>query len=280
MTPETHFTRSEDGVRLGYETTGTGPTVVLVGAALSDRRDHRRLARRLSTKLTVVNYDRRGRGSSEGHGSGGVDNEIADLTAVINATGGIASVFGSSSGAVLALRAAERLGPAVSRVIAYEPPLILDDTRPPVAARQATEVSRLLAEGHNAAAVRYFFGAIMGIPRAGVLAMRLMPGWSRMVGMAPTLRNDLAVMAGLQDGTPLPQDTFADVSAPTLILTGSKSEMFFHNGAASLAAGLPHGEAQVLQGLHHGSAVMGSATLAEAISGFVTTPARTDRSWS
>jgi pimeloyl-ACP methyl ester carboxylesterase len=269
MTTETQLATSEDGTTIAYDTAGSGPVVVLVGAALSDRKDHRRLQRRLGERVRCVNYDRRGRGSSAAgdadDGDGEVQREVSDLAAVIEATGGAATVFGSSSGAVLALRAAQALGPAISRVVAYEPPLILDDSRPPVPADADTQIAGLLAEGRNAAAVRYFFGTIMGIPRMGVLAMRLMPGWSRSVRMAATLTNDLAVMEGLQAGTPLAPRSWAEVAVPTLILTGSKSERFFHDAASSLAAELPEAEARVLPGLHHGSAVMGSAALADAI---------------
>ena len=265
MRTDTRFATSEDGTRIAYDTTGKGPVVVLVGAALSDRADHRRLQRRLGARVTAVNYDRRGRGSSEGGKDGGVEAEVSDLAAVIKATGGTATVFGSSSGAVLALRAAERLGPGINRIVAYEPPLILDNSRPPVPDDAHTHVAQLLARQQNAAAVRYFFGTIMGIPRSGVVAMRLMPGWSRSVRMAGTLTNDLAVMKGLQAGAPLAPGSWAGVAVPTLILTGSRSEPFFHDAASWLASDIADAQAQVMPGLHHGSAVMGSAALAEAI---------------
>jgi pimeloyl-ACP methyl ester carboxylesterase len=268
MTTDTRVTRSEDGTRLAYETSGTGPTVVLVGAALSDRTDHRRLAKRLSARVRVVNYDRRGRGHSDPGGQGGVDRELDDLAAIIAANGGSATVFGSSSGAVLALRAAELPGSGIRRVVAYEPPLILDDSRPPVPGDATTHIHDLLSQGRAASAVRYFFGDVMGIPRAGVLAMRLMPGWSRSVKMAATLTNDLALLDGLQNGTPLRPGSWSKVTAPTLILTGSRSQRYFHTGAASLGAELPDALARVIDGLHHGSAVMGAEALAAAIAEF------------
>lgn len=268
MTRETHHATSADGTRLSYGVSGRGPTVVLVSAALSDRTDHRRLERQLSPHVRVVNYDRRGRGGSDPNNAGGVEREVADLAAIINATGGAATVFGSSSGAVLALRAAGELGAAIDRVIAYEPPLILDDSRAPVPADAADRVSELLGQGRRAAAARYFFGDIMGIPRVGVAAMRLMPGWKRSVRMADTITNDLAVMEGLQHGYPMPPRALPGVTQPVLILTGSKSEHFFHAGARTLAAALPDAEAKILPGLHHGSVAMGAKALAEAIAEF------------
>ena len=49
---------------------------------------------------------------------------------MLEAAGGYAHVFGSSSGAVLALEAA-RQGASINRIAAYEAPFILDDSRPP-----------------------------------------------------------------------------------------------------------------------------------------------------
>lgn len=274
MGTQTNIATGADGIRIGYDSKGRGPTVVLVGAALSDRSDHRRLQGRLGARLRAVNYDRRGRGASDADNGGGVVGEIGDLAAVIEATGGPVTLFGSSSGAVLAMRAAARLGPMVNGVVAYEPPMILDDSRPPAPADARERIGELLASGCPAASVRYFYQEVMRIPRVGVLAMRLMPGWSRSVGMAGSLLNDLAVMEGLQTGGPFDPGTWAEVKVPTLVLTGSKSEDFFHRTATALAADLPDAQARVMPGLHHGSAAMGSAALAEAIVTFVHTSVR------
>src|SRR5215204_1832836 len=62
------------------------------------------LARRLADRFTVINYDRRGRGDSGNADGYAVEREIEDLAAVIEAAGGSASLWGWSSGAVLALR--------------------------------------------------------------------------------------------------------------------------------------------------------------------------------
>jgi pimeloyl-ACP methyl ester carboxylesterase len=184
---------------------------------------------------------------------------------VIAATGGRATLAGSSSGAVLALRAAARLPDAVNAVVAFEPPLIVDDSRPPVPADAAERVKELLDDDRAGAAVRYFFGEIMGIPRIGVAAMRLLPGWSKSVAMAPTLLNDLAVLDGLQAGRPVNDEDWRSITVPVLLLTGAKSEPFFERGASQLAAAIPNAVARVMPGLHHGSVVMGAASLADEI---------------
>src|SRR3974390_849675 len=100
---------SKDGTLIAYEQSGSGPALILVSAALADRSGNRRLARYLSDRFTVINYDRRGRGTSGNTNPYKTDKEVDDIEALVNACGGSAFLFGSSSGSVLALDAAARL---------------------------------------------------------------------------------------------------------------------------------------------------------------------------
>ncbi|MFI6734694.1 alpha/beta fold hydrolase [Nonomuraea sp. NPDC050451] len=101
-----HTTRSADGTAIAFDRTGSGSPVVLVSGASCARGIHAALAGLLAAGHTVVNYDRRGRGDSGDILPYAVEREIEDLGAVIEEAGGSAAVFGNSSGAVLALRAA------------------------------------------------------------------------------------------------------------------------------------------------------------------------------
>ena len=125
---------SPDGTPIGYDRTGTGEPLVLVGGTFSYRRypGQVKLAEMLSARFTVYSYDRRGRGDSGDSGPYSIDREIEDLAAVIAAAGGHAYVWGLSSGAVLALDAAAA-GVPMLRLAAQEPPLVVDpgDRRPP-----------------------------------------------------------------------------------------------------------------------------------------------------
>src|SRR3954453_4077024 len=73
---------SQDGTVIAYEQTGSGPALILVSAALTDRSRNRRLARYLSDRFTVINYDRRGRGSSGNSSPYTVEKEIEDIAAL------------------------------------------------------------------------------------------------------------------------------------------------------------------------------------------------------
>ena len=125
--------RSKDGTRIGYERTGDGPSVLLVDGALCSRKmgPMEALAARLADRFTVFRYDRRGRGESGDTLPYAVEREVEDIAALLDAAGGSAYVYGASSGAALALEAATR-GLPIRKLMLYEAPFIVDDTRPPL----------------------------------------------------------------------------------------------------------------------------------------------------
>src|SRR5512145_126649 len=113
---------SKDGTQIAYDQIGSGPVVILVDSALADRTLCVKLAGLLAQEFTVINYDRRGRGDSTDTQPYAVEREVEDIEALIDATGGSAFIFGSSSGAVLALEAAVKLGNKVKKPAMYEAP--------------------------------------------------------------------------------------------------------------------------------------------------------------
>ena len=260
---------SRDGTTIALERMGAGPAIVLVAPALSDRSGYAKLTRHLAAKFSVINYDRRGRGQSGDTLPYAAEREVEDLAAVIQAGGGEVYLFGSSSGAVLALNAANRLGNQVLGLFLYEPPLIVDGSHPPMPQDLARQIQSLVASGSRHEAVKLFFHKGMGIPSVFVTMMRwLMPGWSRMAAIAHTIPYDLAILDGTQTGCGLPADRWVDVQVPTLVMVGGRSEAFFHAGAKALTEMLPSAEYRRLEGGHHGSVVMGPKGIAAAIEEF------------
>src|SRR5690606_24917488 len=98
--PRHRTVTSADGTSIAYDRVGAGPAVVLVQGACSTRHDPimAGIAGTLASRFTVYNYDRRGRGDSGDVAPYSVQREIEDLTALIEAAGGEAMVFGGSSG--------------------------------------------------------------------------------------------------------------------------------------------------------------------------------------
>ncbi len=128
---------SKDGTPIAYQRTGEGPAVILVDGAMGYRGfgSSLTLASMLAPHLTVLAYDRRGRGESGDTQPYAPEREIEDIEALMNVAGGQASLYGISSGGALALEAAAALGDRVPRLALYEIPYELERLRRPAVAR-------------------------------------------------------------------------------------------------------------------------------------------------
>jgi pimeloyl-ACP methyl ester carboxylesterase len=260
---------SRDGTEIAFERLGAGPAVILVSSALADRSDARKLAGLLAEHFTVINYDRRGRGASGDAAAYAVEREVEDIAALIGHAGGSASVFGSSSGAVLALRAAAA-GLNIERLALHEPPFVIGDDGFGPPGDYARQLGTLLAADRRGDAVKYFMAEAQGMPAFMVTMMRLMPGvWSNLKALAHTLPYDAAVMGDTQQGKPLEAGQWSAATMPTLVLTGSKSPAGFHDAARALAGVLPDAEHRTLPGLNHSAVVMAPKKLTPALVGFL-----------
>lgn len=259
--------RSADGTRIATYRAGSGPSIILIDPALSTHKGSRKLSAALAGRLSVITYDRRGRGASTDEQSDAADpaREVEDIAALIEASGGHALLFGTSSGAALALDAAARLGDRVAGVVAYEPPYICDDSRPPLAPDLAARIEASVAADDRSGAAKAFFVEAIGVPAFGVAIIRMLPLWRDAKALTHTLRYDFAVLDGLQAGHPLPAGRWAGLTAPTILMVGSKSEAFFHRTAVALAALLPTVEYESLEGAHHGSPEMSPGGIAARI---------------
>src|ERR1044071_5511328 len=136
---------SKDGTKITFDQLGKGPAVVLVSGGSVDKGSNASLAEALSSHFTVYNYDRRGRGESTDVQPYAVDREIEDIEAVIDGAGGKAYLYGSSSGAALAMEAARKLPTKVIKLAMWEAPYIPEGfPRPP--ANTAQVFSDLVAQ--------------------------------------------------------------------------------------------------------------------------------------
>jgi pimeloyl-ACP methyl ester carboxylesterase len=248
ITSEVH---SNDGTRIGYDRTGDGPPVILIDGALCSRKmgPMEALAARLADRFTVFRYDRRGRGESGDTPPYAVDREIEDIAALIDVAGGSAYVCGVSSGAALALEAANR-GLPISKLALYEAPFIVDDSRPPLLDDYRNTLTALLAAGRRGDAVALFMRAVQ-VPAPFVMLMRLMPVFGKLKAVAHTLPYDFAIVADNQRGQPLPADRWASATLPILVGAGGKSPAWMRNAQQALAGVLPNAELQTLPGQTH-----------------------------
>lgn len=242
--------RSNDGTKIAYNRHGAGPPVILVGGAFQHRAfdpSTERLAELLSaTGLSVFHYDRRGRGESGDTPPYAVERELEDIDALINAAGGSAALYGSSSGGNLALEAA-MAGSAVPRLAVWEPNYLVDDSRSHLPGDYVAHLEKLIAGGRRGDAVEYFMTTAVGIPPEFVAQMRDAPMWEGMEGVAHTLSYDGQVTAGFA----LPTTRLRSLAAPALVLDGGQSP-WMASGARALADALPDAQHRTLEGQEHG----------------------------
>ena len=250
---------SQDGTSIAFDQSGQGPALVLVSPAFGTRADAASLAATLAPDFTVFTYDRRGRGASGDTLPYAVEREIDDLKAVIDAAGGSAFVFGHSSGAALALDAAQALPDKITKLALYEPPFIIDDSRPPMPDDFAGRLSELIGEGRRGDAVEYW-QTQLGIPAEAIAHMRQSPMWAGLEALAPTLPYDATILGDTQRGNPLSLRRWATVTVPTLVLDGTTMmgredlHTFMRHGADEIASILPNAQRRTLEGQDHGPA--------------------------
>ena len=119
-----HHVTSRDGTKIAYDMSGRGEPVVLIDGALCFRSfgPMPKLAALLAPHFSLITYDRRGRGQSGDTLPYVLEREVEDIEALIEVAGGSALLFGTSSGAALALEAAIGLAGKVKSLALYEPP--------------------------------------------------------------------------------------------------------------------------------------------------------------
>jgi pimeloyl-ACP methyl ester carboxylesterase len=241
---------SADGTTIAYDRIGDGPPVVIVDGALCHRAfgPSAELAKALSDHFTVYTYDRRGRGDSTDIAPYAVRREIEDIEAVIGAAAGPVRLYGASSGAVLALEAADRLT-TIEKIAVYEPPLFVDDSRPP-AGDATARIDAQVAAGQRSKAVGTFM-RLVGVPAPGVAFMHLMPAWGKLKAVAHTLPYDQAIVAEHQQGKPLPAGLWDSITAPALVMDGGKSPTWMRHSTQAVAKAVPGADYRTLEGQTH-----------------------------
>jgi pimeloyl-ACP methyl ester carboxylesterase len=250
---------STDGTTIGFDRLGSGPPVVLVCGGSVDRMSNAGLAAALADRFTVFNYDRRGRGDSDDTPPYAVQREVEDIDAVIGAAGGSAHLYGTSSGAALALEAAASGVPA-DRLALWEPPFIPDGVpKPP--ADTAKTYTELVDAGRRGDAVEFFMSKVVGLPDEFVVQARSAPFWPAQEALAHTLAYDATIMADYS----LPTERAGGVKVPTIVMAGDASFPWMSETARALAEALPDGEVRILEGQTHDVA---PEAMARVLTGF------------
>jgi pimeloyl-ACP methyl ester carboxylesterase len=254
-------TKSADGTVIAYDRAGDGPPLVIVLGAFCDRNSFVPPAS-LTGRFTVCAYDRRGRGDSGDTPPYSPGREVADLAAVIEAVSGSgpsAFVFGHSSGAALALRAAAH-GVPMTAVVAYEAPFVIPGTRK-LAEDPTGRITALVAAGRRADAVRFWMTDVVQAPAEMLPKMENSPMWAGLQALAHTLPYDLALTG--DQGVPV--DDLAKITVPVLVLGGANSPDWFHRAVEATTDAIGGARLVMLDGQDHGAP---PEVLAPVLTGF------------
>lgn len=230
---------SKDGTRIAFDQYGAGAPVILVLGAFNERPTGVPLSQALEAHFTVFNYDRRGRGESSDTEPYAIEREIEDLDALIAQAGGSACVFGYSSGAILALRAAAH-GLAISQLALYDPP-----PTGATAGNLVPQLTELLSAGRRGDAVELFQTEAVGIPAEIVARLRHAPFRPALEKMAHTLVYESTILRALPEGL------VASIQTPCLVMDAENNPDVMHFAAQSLAEALPNGRYRRLAGQTH-----------------------------
>ncbi|TCC58489.1 alpha/beta hydrolase [Kribbella pittospori] len=250
---------SADGTAIAYDRLGEGPAVVLVCGGSVDRMSNAPLAALLAQNHTVYNYDRRGRGDSGDAPAYAIEREFEDLDAIFAAAGGPAHLYGTSSGAALALLATAA-GRPVTKLALWEPPYILEGTRKRPPADTASIYRAFVAEGRRDKAAEYFMAEVVGLPAEFVAMAKESPWWPAQEAIAHTLAYDATVMGDYS----IPAAA-SSVAVPTRVFTGGASEEWMKQGNQAVVDAIPSATACVVPDQQHN---VDAAALAPALKEF------------
>ncbi|MEV0584349.1 alpha/beta fold hydrolase [Nonomuraea sp. NPDC050310] len=259
---------SADGTTIAYEQTGSGPAIIVVSNVTEDHTSVAGLAKVLAEDFTVITFDRRGRGASGDPQPYDPAREIDDISALIDVVGGTAALASGSGGCGITLDAASALGAKVTGVYLYEPPFIVDDSRPPAPADYLEHQRALVAAGRRSEAVEYFMTEMIRVPAEYLPMMKADPSWEAMAANAHTYTYDGLILKGLQDGKPLPADRWS-IEAPVAVAVGGNGEEFIRRGAHALAAILPNVTVLTLPDHDHSAFWMAPEAVGQQIRAFL-----------
>ncbi len=244
-----NITHSQDKTPIAYETTGSGPLLIIVTGALNTHNFgvSSEMVPFLHETFKVLTYDRRGRGQSGDTPPYSIEKEIQDLAALIDLHGGKAYLYGHSAGAALALFTAAEYPDKVLKVAAYEPPLSggwLERTMTNFLIRQ---IQKQVAKEKNLAVVLRFM-RFVGMDEQLIKDTLASEHGQTIIDMAGTIAYEAEIQkasrAFLQELAP-------KLGMPVLMISGTKSFKTAPAIMTTFTQVIPQAESRILEGQTH-----------------------------
>jgi pimeloyl-ACP methyl ester carboxylesterase len=249
---------SSDGTTIACSVGGDGPPIVLVHGTTGSDFSWALVRPHLEPRHTVVAVQRRGRGASGDGPVYAIEREAEDVAAVVDALGEPVVLVGHSHGATCCLEAS-LLTARLRRLVLYEPAIGWPIDEPTL-----QTVDAHVAAGRAEAAAETYLRDAAELTEDEIAMLRSFPTWGERVDAAHTFtREDRADAAYVAVA-----ERLARMTVPTLLLTGGESPGAFRASIDELAAVLPGGTVQVIEGHGHAANVTAPDVLAAAILAF------------
>lgn len=242
---ELETVRSPDGTEIAFERTGNGPPLVLVHGSVATHTAWDPVRPAFGEHCTVYAMDRRGLGESGDTDEHTLKQEAEDVTALVDSVDDPVVLVGHSYGALVSLEAAVQTD-NLRTLVLYEPvfPVGEDEL---YSEEFLAEMKFLHEEGKNERMLILLLEDIVEFPPGDIDALRSDPSWPGLVDAARTLyretraENDYEFDAG----------RFAELTTPTVLLTGSESPGDLTNPTDKLNDALPDSQIVTLDGQGH-----------------------------
>ena len=251
---------SPAGATVSWDQYGTGQPLVLVHGGFSDQRTNWEFVKPIFEKqFTVLAVARRGRGHTDATRGHSLEDEAADVVAVIQSIGEAVFLLGHSYGAHTALVAAAKVPDRVRKLVLYEP------AWPAILRKDDFAALEKLAQARNwdGFAVT-FFRDLLSVPVAELDELRTTELWPPIVADAEASLGDLRALRRY-DFDP---ERFRGLRMPVLLQIGTESPRDLYVTDA-LAAVLPDVRIGKLSGQAHEGMTTAPEMYADAVSRFL-----------
>lgn len=235
---------SPDGVTIAYTRSGKGPPLVLVHGTAEDQARWTPILRPLTEHFTVYAIDRRGRNGSGDAEAYALQDEAADLVAVVDSISEPAHVLSHSYGALCLMEAALR-SDHLGKLILYEPPMPLKGDF--YAPGSIDGLEAMLRQGDRVGVITTFLRDFLHLSPLELELVTYLPFWPGRVAAAHTIPRELRQIQGYR----FQPERFSALKAPTLLMLGGDSPYYMKDTVEALHETLPNSQVLVMPGQQH-----------------------------
>jgi pimeloyl-ACP methyl ester carboxylesterase len=233
---------SADGTRIGYESFGEGPPMLLVHGTSATRIRWAPVRDELGSRYTIHEMDRRGRGLSTAEADAySLEREAEDVAAVAEALGNDVYVVAHSYGALCTIEAA-LITTAFRRIVLYEPPM----SSPGLHVVPAETLAQLKEMADPEKILEAFYRNALQLPQSEVDAMRGTDIWKARLSAAHTIARELDAVTAYRGAERLGQ-----IAEAVRMLLGTETTTSLRAATAAFAALIPNAEVVVLEDQAH-----------------------------